>query len=87
MRELAQGMPGSLGAESSRDVAEGVGITVSYCNWREEASVLAWKKHIEHTIIQARGRAEWYLEYATRVAIAFVQRAYGRGFEAPAIVT
>jgi heme-degrading monooxygenase HmoA len=51
---------------------------VSY--WRDEAAILAWKRHTEHERAQAGGKASWYAEYHVR--IAKVERAYGD----PAIV-
>jgi heme-degrading monooxygenase HmoA len=45
MAELASTQPGFLGVESARGV-DGLGITVSY--WRDEASIVAWKRNAEH---------------------------------------
>ncbi len=75
MERLATEQPGYLGIESAH--AE-LGITVSY--WRDEASIQAWRKHVEHTVARERGRAEWYSTYALRVAR--VERA--STFTAPA---
>ena len=72
MVELAAGQPGFLGVESSRG-ADGFGITVSY--WRDEAAILGWRKHAEHTLARERGRNEWYQHFELRVAK--VERAYG----------
>jgi heme-degrading monooxygenase HmoA len=72
MVQLASEQPGYLGIDSVRD-ASGVGITVSY--WANEESILAWRRHAEHTIIREQGRAMWYQEYELRVAK--VERAYG----------
>lgn len=72
MVELAAQQPGYLGVESVRD-AGGLGITVSY--WQDEASILAWRRHAEHTLARERGRTEWYEHYELRVAK--VERAYG----------
>lgn len=71
MVALAAQQPGHLGMESVRGV-DGVGITVSY--WRSEQDILAWKHHVEHAAIRARGRRDWYTRYITRVAK--VERAY-----------
>jgi heme-degrading monooxygenase HmoA len=65
MVELASQQPGFLGVESARD-ADGLGITVSY--WESEEAIATWRKHAEHRIAQATGRAKWYDEFATRVA-------------------
>ncbi|ALN93153.1 MULTISPECIES: antibiotic biosynthesis monooxygenase family protein [Lysobacter] len=72
MVELAAQQPGYLGVESTRG-ADGFGITVSY--WIDEASILGWKRNLEHTAIRERGRKEWYQQFELRVAK--VERAYG----------
>lgn len=71
MVALAAAQPGCLGVESARD--SGIGITVSY--WRDEQSIADWRAHAEHTIARETGRAEWYRDFAVRVAK--VERAYG----------
>ena len=71
MVELAATMPGYLGIESARG-ADGFGITVSY--WRDEESIMNWRKHVEHLEAQARGKRDWYQHYELRVAK--VERAY-----------
>lgn len=71
MDALAARQPGYLGAESVRN-GEGVGITISY--WRDEASILAWKRVAAHAEAQREGRPSWYEDYAVR--IARVERAY-----------
>lgn len=72
MVDLGSRYDGFLGIESARG-ADGVGITVSY--WRDEASILAWKKDTEHEKAQRGGRETWYEQYEVRVAK--VERAYG----------
>lgn len=72
MVELAMKQPGFLGVESARGT-DGVGITVSY--WRDEASIVAWKRDEEHRVAQRAGRETWYARY--RVRVAKVERAYG----------
>ena len=62
METMAREQPGYLGFEGARD---GLGIAVSY--WRDEASLLAWKKHVEHHAAQLLGRERWYKDYSTRV--------------------
>ncbi|MGP6424262.1 antibiotic biosynthesis monooxygenase family protein [Pseudomonas pharyngis] len=74
MMQLVAEQPGFLGVDSIRG-ADGVGITVSY--WESEAAILAWREHPEHRMIQARGRAEWYSAYQTRVCR--VEREYRFG--------
>jgi heme-degrading monooxygenase HmoA len=73
MVALAAQQPGFLGVESARG-ADGLGITVSY--WRDEASILAWKRDEAHEQAQQGGRKTWYEDYQVRVAK--VERAYGR---------
>jgi heme-degrading monooxygenase HmoA len=74
MMQLVAEQPGFLGIDSIRG-ADGVGITVSY--WESEAAILAWREHPEHRVIQARGRAEWYSAFQTRVCR--VEREYRFG--------
>jgi heme-degrading monooxygenase HmoA len=69
MIDLAASQPGFLGVDSVRD---GIGITVSY--WRDEASIGAWRRQVEHLLAQAAGRDRWYERYSVR--IARVERAY-----------
>ena len=71
MLELAQQQPGYLGFESARN---GLGIAVSY--WKDEESILAWKKQLDHQLAQRNGRNKWYADYCTR--IAKVERAYSK---------
>lgn len=72
MVELAAQQPGYLGVESTRG-DDGFGITVSY--WTDEASILAWKRNLEHSAIRERGRQHWYAQFELRVTR--VERAYG----------
>ncbi|MEO5988514.1 MAG: antibiotic biosynthesis monooxygenase [Candidatus Eisenbacteria bacterium] len=71
MDTLAAQQAGYLGVESVRN-ADGMGITISY--WRDEDSIIAWKRVAAHTEAQRQGRANWYEDYAVR--IARVDRAY-----------
>jgi heme-degrading monooxygenase HmoA len=73
MVELGSSYDGFLGIESVRG-ADGLGITVSY--WRDEASILAWKRDAEHAKAQRAGQNAWYEHYEVR--IAKVERAYGK---------
>jgi len=73
MVELAREQPGFLGVESARD-AQGFGITISY--WRDEASIAAWRVHLEHREAQRLGRERWYASY--RLRVARVEREHGR---------
>jgi heme-degrading monooxygenase HmoA len=71
MVELARKQPGFLGVESARG-EDGLGITVSY--WSDEAAILAWKRHAEHSAVREQGRATWYQAFHTRVCK--VERSY-----------
>lgn len=73
MMELAAQQPGFLGVESARG-GDGLGLTVSY--WRDEASIMAWKRDNEHQQAQRGGQQTWYDDYQVRVAK--VERAYGK---------
>jgi len=73
MVELAAEQEGYLGVESTRG-ADGFGITVSY--WRDEASIVHWKKNAEHKFAQQYGHERWYEHFELR--IARVERAYGK---------
>jgi heme-degrading monooxygenase HmoA len=79
MVDLGSRYEGFLGIESVRG-ADGLGITVSY--WRDEASLLAWKRDTEHQKAQRGGREAWYERFEVRVAK--VERAYGFAREASA---
>ncbi|MFT3714117.1 MAG: antibiotic biosynthesis monooxygenase [Archangium sp.] len=70
MEALAKQQPGFLGMEHARDAE--LGITVSY--FTDEASIVAWKKNVEHLEAQRQGRERWYEAYDVRVAK--VERAY-----------
>lgn len=65
MVKLASEQPGFLGVESVRDDS-GFGITVSY--WESEEAIRNWKANAEHRFAQAKGKAEWYEHFMTRVA-------------------
>jgi heme-degrading monooxygenase HmoA len=73
MGALGASYEGFLGIESARG-ADGLGITVSY--WRDEASIVAWKRDTEHQKAQGAGQQTWYADYEVRVAK--VERAYGK---------
>lgn len=71
MVELAARQPGYLGVESVRG-ADGFGITNSF--WKDEESIRAWKRDVDHLDAQNQGRRRWYERYEVRVAR--VERAY-----------
>lgn len=72
MEELVEKVPGFLGYESARTPG-GLGITVGY--FRDEESIAAWQRNLEHQEAQRRGRAEWYERYSLHVGR--VERSYG----------
>jgi heme-degrading monooxygenase HmoA len=77
MVELAARQPGYLGVESVRG-ADGFGITNSF--WKDEDSIRAWKRDVDHLDAQRQGRQRWYERYEVRVAR--VERAYSFAAEA-----
>ncbi len=72
MEQLARQQLGFLGVESARG-ADGFGITNSF--WKDEESIRAWKRNVDHLAAQKLGRQDWYQTYELR--IARVERAYG----------
>jgi heme-degrading monooxygenase HmoA len=72
MEALAKEQPGYLGMESAR---EHMGITVSY--WENVNAITQWKKQLDHTEAQRKGRSTWYSGY--RVRICKVEREYSFG--------
>lgn len=72
MEQLARQQPGFLGVESARG-ADGFGITNSF--WKDEESIRAWKRNVDHLAAQKLARQDWYQTYELR--IARVERAYG----------
>lgn len=69
METLAAQQPGYLGFESARN---NLGIAVSY--WKDEQSICAWKKDVEHQVAQKTGRTKWYAAY--KIRICKVERDY-----------
>lgn len=69
METLAAQQPGYLGFESTRN---NLGIAVSY--WKDEQSIYAWQKNVEHQVAQKMGRTKWYASY--KVRICKVERDY-----------
>jgi heme-degrading monooxygenase HmoA len=72
MKGLVQEVPGFLGYESARTPG-GLGISVGY--FRDEESIAAWQRNLEHQAALKRGRAEWYESYS--VHVGRVERSYG----------
>ncbi len=69
MVNLAKEQEGFLGVESARNE---IGITVSY--WKNLESIDKWKNQLDHIEAQEKGRATWYKNYTTRIAL--VEREY-----------
>ncbi|KAJ7611664.1 hypothetical protein FB45DRAFT_313822 [Roridomyces roridus] len=85
MDALAKKQAGFLGIRSVSEVLEESpegyqlrsGITISY--WKDEESIGAWKRNLEHLLAQQKGKNEWYLNYEVRVSR--VEREYFGGLE------
>ncbi|KAI9013058.1 hypothetical protein BC832DRAFT_277740 [Gaertneriomyces semiglobifer] len=73
MADLAARQPGYLGAESSYDQTNRVGITVSF--WESEEAIREWKQQVDHLAAQKMGKQAFYKMY--RVRVAKVEREYG----------
>lgn len=69
METLAKQQEGFLGVESAQNE---IGITVSY--WKDLESIKKWKENMDHLQAQHKGRADWYENYTTRIAL--VEREY-----------
>ena len=69
MECLAKQQPGFLGLESARNET---GITISY--WKDQKSILEWKKNLQHQEAQRIGKQRWYSKYSIR--ICKVEREY-----------
>lgn len=63
---LVHEQEGFIAMESVHDSSTGDGITV--CYWNSIEDVKRWKEQTVHQSAQERGRAEWYNEYAVRIA-------------------
>lgn len=64
MYELASAMPGFI---SYKDFTAEDGESVSIVEFSDAASLLAWRNHPEHQLIQQRGREEFMAEYHIQV--------------------
>ena len=71
MYELGSAMPGFL---DYKDFAAEDGETLTLVAFDTEEHLLAWRNHPEHLEVQARGRAEFFSEYA--ITVSEVRRAY-----------
>lgn len=66
MYELAQGIPGFLGADSAGELG--------LVRFESLAALKAWRDHPEHAAAQERGRRELYASY--KVEVCEIVRAY-----------
>jgi heme-degrading monooxygenase HmoA len=60
MEALAAQQPGYL---SFKSYTADDGEVVAISEWEDEASGRAWGRLAEHSLVQKRGRAEYYAEY------------------------
>lgn len=74
MYELASAVPGFI---SYKDFEAADGESVSIVEFADEASLLAWRDHPEHKLVQARGRAEFMSEY--HIQVCRIERDYSFG--------
>lgn len=71
MFELVQTIPGFLGAA---EYVAADGEVVGVIRFANQESLLAWREHPEHVVVQQRGRAEFYAAYT--IEVCEVVRAY-----------
>ncbi|MDT5366838.1 MAG: hypothetical protein QOC62_1269 [Mycobacterium sp.] len=71
MYELGSAMPGFV---EYKDFAAEDGETLTLVEFETEEQLLAWRNHPEHVEAQARGRAEFFSEYA--ITVSESRRAY-----------
>ena len=62
MIELASAMPGF---RSIKTFYADDGEVVTISEWDSEADAKAWGRHPEHTVVQSRGRSDYYESYAS----------------------
>ena len=73
LKEQLVSMPGFLSIERFESlVNEGKLLSLSF--WKDEESLLNWKKNIDHMAAQTKGRDSVFKDY--RIRIAKVQRDY-----------
>lgn len=73
LKEQLVTMPGFLSIERFESlVNEGKLLSLSF--WKDEKSLLNWKKNIDHMAAQKEGRASIFQDY--RIRIAKVERDY-----------
>ena len=71
MYELASAMPGFI---SYKEFTAEDGESVSIVEFSDAASLLAWRNHPEHQLIQQRGREEFMAEY--HIQVCLIDREY-----------
>lgn len=71
MVELASAMPGFL---SYKDFAAADGEALTLVEFRDAESLLAWRNHPEHLVVQERGRQEFMAEY--QIDVCRPERSY-----------
>lgn len=73
LKEQLVKMPGFISIERFESlVTEGKLLSLSF--WKDENSLLNWKKNIDHMAAQKKGRASIFKDY--RIRIAKVERDY-----------
>jgi heme-degrading monooxygenase HmoA len=65
MEELARAQPGFL---SFKSYTSDDGEVVALSEWADAASARAWGAQPDHSVIQAKGRAEYYQDYTLYTA-------------------
>jgi heme-degrading monooxygenase HmoA len=71
MYELGSAMPGFV---EYKDFAAEDGEALTLVEFETEEQLLAWRNHPEHLEVQARGRDEFFSEYA--ITVSEVGRSY-----------
>ena len=80
MFELASRMPGFV---SYKDFAAADGESVTIVEFTDQASLLAWRNHPEHVVVQHRGRDEFMSEYHIQVCETVRDYVFAAGDTAP----
>ena len=78
MDALVREMPGFM---AYRDYAAADGELLTVVEFRDDASLQAWRDHPEHKAAQQRGRREFFSEY--RIQVCSAQREYSFPFAEP----
>ena len=81
LRAEVERIDGFLSVERFESLYE-EGKLLSLQFWRDEASLKAWRNHLDHRRAQALGRARLFRDY--RLRVAEVIRDYGPGDRAEA---